>query len=269
MGQSLNDEATFGMTSRFAGKRVLITGASRGLGHVAALAFAEAGARVLVTGRTREPLEALLAAMPSAGRHEVFAADLLADGQVDALTAFVRERLGVPDVVLHALGGGYGFRDSLLSRQQFSILHDLNLGIGAELNRLLIPAMTESGGGRIIHVGSIASGEAVGSVGYNTVKAALAAYVRSLGREIAGQGVVVSAVLPGAFFGPENAFRRLEARSPDVVKDFVERRLPRRRVGDAGEILPLIFLLAGPEASMMAGSCVPIDAGEGVAYLTQ
>ena len=254
------------MVSKFAGKRVLVTGASRGLGHVAALAFGQAGARVIATGRAHEPLEKLRAAMPNSGQHEIFVADLLADGQVEALATFVGERFGGIDVILHALGGGYGFRDALLSRQQFSILHDVNLGIGAELNRLLVPAMIESGGGRIVHVGSIASGEAVGSVGYNTVKAALAAYVRSLGREIAGQGVVVSAVLPGAFFGPENAFWRLEARSPDVVKDFVERRLPRRMVGEAGEIVPLIFLLAGPDASMMAGSCVPIDAGEGVAY---
>lgn len=257
------------MAPKFAGKRVLVTGASRGLGHVAALAFAQAGANVIAAGRAREPLETLRAAMPKSGQHEIFAADLLAGGQIEALAALVHERFGGADVILHALGGGYGFRDALLSREQFSILHDVNLGIGAELNRLLIPTMIKSEGGRIIHVGSIASGEAVGSVGYNTVKAALAAYVRSLGREIAGQGVIVSAVLPGAFFGPENAFRRLEARSPDVVKDFVERRLPRRKVGDAEEIVPLIFLLAGPDALMMAGSCVPIDAGEGVAYLLQ
>lgn len=257
------------MTTDFTGKRVLVTGASRGLGHIAALAFAEAGASVIASGRAREPLEALRAAMPKSGRHEIFTADLLLDGQVEALATFVRDRLGGADVILHALGGGYGFRDALLGRQQLSTLHDVNLGVGAELNRLLVPGMIESGGGHVVHVGSIASGEAVGSVGYNTVKAALAAYVRSLGREVAGQGVIVTAVLPGAFFGPENAFRRLEARNPDVVSDFIERRLPRRKVGDATEIVPLIFLLASPGASMMAGSCVPIDAGEGVAYLPQ
>ncbi|MBM3598875.1 MAG: SDR family oxidoreductase [Alphaproteobacteria bacterium] len=254
------------MAQDFTGKRILVTGASRGLGHVAALAFARAGARVLVAGRTREPLETLRASMPDPDRHEIYVGDLIEPGRTDELASLARQTLSGIDVVLHALGGGYGFRDPLLSRQQFVTLHEVNLGIGAELNRLLVPDMIAAGSGHIVHVGSIASGEAVGSVGYNTVKAALAAYVRSLGRELAGKGVVVTAVLPGAFFGPENAFRRLETRSPEVVRDFVDRRLPRGKVGEADEIVPLIMLLAGPAASMMAGSCVPIDAGEGFAY---
>ena len=97
---------------------------------------------------------------------------------------------------------------------------------------------------------------------YNTSKAALAAYVRSLGREIADTGVIVTGVLPGAFLAPNNAFVRLRENNPEVYKNFVQERLPRKRIGQANEIIPLLLYLSSEAASMMSGCCVPIDAGE-------
>jgi len=97
--------------------------------------------------------------------------------------------------------------------------------------------------------------------------AALAAYVRSLGREIAGSGIVATGILPGGFYAPENSWERLEAKSPDVVKKFIEERLPRKFLGRAEELIPMILLLCSDAASMMGGCLVPIDAGEGRAYI--
>ena len=51
-----------------------------------------------------------------------------------------------------------------------------------------------------------------------------------------------------------------------MVQQFIDERLPRKKIAEADELIPLIALLAGQGASMMAGSCVPIDAGEGIAY---
>ncbi|MBF0304273.1 MAG: SDR family oxidoreductase [Alphaproteobacteria bacterium] len=250
-----------------AGRRVLVTGASKGLGRVAAEAFAAAGARVLGAGRSADKLNDLLATLDPAGGHAIFAVDLLTQAGVAALAAFGQERFGGFDVILHALGGGYGFRDPLPSWEQFETLHRLNLGAGAELNRLLVPGMAEAGGGRIIHVGSVASTDAIASVGYTTIKAALSGYVRTLGRAMAPRGVVVTGILPGAFYAPENSWRRIEATKPEVVADFVRERLPRGYIAEAAEIVPLMLFLAGPGASMMGGALVPIDAGEAVAHV--
>ena len=52
-----------------------------------------------------------------------------------------------------------------------------------------------------------------------------------------------------------------------MVKEFIEKNLPRKRIADVDELLPLIFFLAGKAASMMSGCCVPIDAGEGKSYV--
>ena len=140
------------------------------------------------------------------------------------------------------------------------------MGAAAEINRKIVPDMIERKSGQVVHVCSIASQEATGSVGYNTVKAALAAYVRTLGRELADSGVVVTGVLPGAFYAPGNAWKRLEEKSPEVVEKFINDNLPRKRIAEADEVVPLILFLASDAASMMSGSCVPIDAGEGKAY---
>jgi 3-oxoacyl-[acyl-carrier protein] reductase len=91
--------------------------------------------------------------------------------------------------------------------------------------------------------------------------------VRSLGRELAESGVVVSGILPGAFYAPENSWERLKASKPEVVKEFIKKNLPRKRIAAVDEIMPLIFFLAGETASMMSGCCVPIDAGEGKSYV--
>ena len=207
--------------------RLLVTGASRGLGAVVARSFEN----VTTLGR---------------GEH------LPTDFQCDA--------------VIHCAGGGYGMRAPLLDKTNWITLLEGNLLNGIEINNIVIPGMKARGLGYIVHICSIASGEAVGSVAYNTVKAALAAYVRSLGREMAPHGVVGSGIAPGAFKSPGNAMERLEKQSPEAYQDFINNRLPRKRMGTAEELIPLLKLLVSPEASMMGGTVIPIDAGEGRYY---
>ena len=59
---------------------------------------------------------------------------------------------------------------------------------------------------------------------------------------------------------------RLLERNPEAYADFIQTRLPRGKMGEAQELIPLLKYLASPEASMMAGCVVPIDAGEGHYY---
>lgn len=230
-------------------KRLLIVGASRGLGAEASAYF-------------QNHYEVM-----------VLKFDYLKPAQWDG-------QLGIPpgglvgsaggwdkiDAVLHCQGGGMGLRGPLITAEGFYQLFALNLAAAAEVNRYVLPSMLAAGAGAICHVCSIASSEAIGSVGYNTVKAALGAYVRSLGREVARYGVVVTGVAPGGFRSPQGAMERLEKNHPGAYREFIEERLPRGRMGEPAEILPLLEFLLSEKASMMGGSVVPIDAGEGRAY---
>ncbi len=97
----------------------------------------------------------------------------------------------------------------------------INLGSVAEINRLVVPEMMERESGNLVHVGSIASSEAVGSVGYNTVKAGLAAYVRSIGKELARSHIVATGILVGGFTAPENAMFRLKTLTPKPINNLL------------------------------------------------
>ena len=252
--------------SKLQGKRVLVTGASKGLGAVAAPALAEQGAKLVLMARTHDKLEAVRRTCPFPEKHLSLSLDLLDMEELRAGVQRAQEFLGGIDVVLHAAGGGLGFRDPLLSSSEFLKLFTLNLGAVAEINRLVIPEMKSGHSGNLVHVGSIASSEGVGSVGYNAVKAALAAYVRTLGRELAAFHVVVTGILPGGFTAPGNAMERLEANNPEAYRKFVEERLPRKVMGQAQELIPMLLILCSVDASMMGGCMVPIDAGEGRSY---
>lgn len=221
--------------------KILITGANRGLGLVACESFTKDGWEVFPFTRK----------------------------ELDFTQINPSWMVGLPedvDVVLHCAGGGLGLKGPYLTPQGMYELFMTNLGGGLEVNRRFAPRMQAEGYGRIIHVCSIASGESIGSVGYNCIKAALAAYVRSLGRELAPYGVVVSGVSPGAFIAPDNAMMRLQRNHPEAYKDFLDRRLPRGYIGQASELMPIIKYLASEEASMMGGSIIPVDAGEGFYY---
>lgn len=248
-------------------RRILITGASKGLGAVAAVAFAERGARLALLARSQDKLESVRQSCQDPQRHLIIPVDLLEVEEIESSVEKAKEFLGGIDVVLHSAGGGLGFRNDLLTHGELLKLFALNLGAAAEINRLVAPEMQQRRSGNLVHVGSIASNEGVGSVGYNTVKAALAAYVRSLGREMNRFNVIATGILPGGFIGPENAMARLQESNPEAYESFIQDRLPRQIMGDARELIPMLLLLCSEGASMMGGCLVPIDAGEGRAYV--
>lgn len=250
-------------------KSIIITGASKGLGSVCAKALADQGARLVLMARSKEKLEKVRLSLDCPEMHLSIPLDLTDMSQLSEGIKKAKSFFADIDVVLHVVGGGLGLRDPLLDADGLRRLFTLNLVVAAEINRLIVPDMIKKGKGNLVHIASIASTEATGSVGYNTVKAALAAYVRSIGREIAGSGVVATGILPGGFYAPENSWERLEAKSPEIVKKFIDERLPRKFLGRAGELIPMILLLCSDAASMMGGCLVPIDAGEGISYLVQ
>jgi 3-oxoacyl-[acyl-carrier protein] reductase len=248
-------------------KNILITGASKGLGAVCARGFAEQGARLALVARSRELLEGVVQSCADPERHTLIAADLLNLEAIPATVDQVMGFLGRIDAVLHVAGGGLGLREPLIAAPDLLSLFRLNVVAASEINRFIVPSMRVQHHGNLVHVGSISGGESTGSVGYNTVKAALAAYVRSLGNELAATSLVVTGIQPGGFRAPGNSWERMEATQPKIVEQFVHQRLPRGRLAQAEEIVPLLSFLCSDAASMMGGCMVPIDAGEGKTYV--
>ena len=105
-------------TYELAGKRVIITGASRGLGQACAEAFAREGARLLLTARSSARLTKIKESLPNSAQHSVYGGDLTQPEEIGNLGR-AAEEFGDIDVILHTMGGGLGMRDPLLAWDEF------------------------------------------------------------------------------------------------------------------------------------------------------
>ncbi|MBP2704023.1 SDR family NAD(P)-dependent oxidoreductase [Microbispora sp. RL4-1S] len=174
-----------------AGARVLITGASSGIGAATATAMAARGARLVLTGRDREALEAVAAR--TGGR--VLLADLRTD--VDDLA----ERAGQIDVLVGNAGEGWCGPLAEMPAGAVERLVAVNLTAPIRLTRALLPGMTARGRGHLVYVASIAGAVGVREEAvYSATKAGLLAFAESLRYEVSG--VHVTVVLPGVVDTP-------------------------------------------------------------------
>ena len=177
------------------GARVLLTGATGGLGRAISKALDERGAHLLLTGRRQEALDELARELQSA---EGLAADLADRADVEALPG----RAGRVDVLVHNAGlPGSGRLESFTPDEIDRVL-DVNLRAGIMLTHALLPAMTERGAGQLVYVSSM-SGKipTVRASIYGATKYGLRGFAGGLRDDLHGTGVGVSTVLPGPIQG--------------------------------------------------------------------
>lgn len=253
------------------GKCALVTGAGRGLGQAIARCLAKEGARVALVARSESDLQALSDEMggAAAGHHAV-AMDLMPDG---APAALMRNLAGHDfadlDIVVHNLGGTLDIKDPFCSLEDWRRVYRFNFEVAVELNTMVVPGMQSRGWGRVVHISSISAMENHGPVTYCAMKAALTAYTRSFGGVVAPDGVVVSAVLPGAVFTDRGYWDTASRENPVHVEKFLTERQRIGRFGRTEEIGNYVTYLCSELASFNTGSIVPVDGGQGRGYFGQ
>ncbi len=254
------------LEKEFLGKKIIVTGASRGLGKMACEALANKGAKIAMMSRSKKEMDIIKKKLKNSSDHISIKVDLQKNNTIKSAIIKAKRFLKGIDIVIHIAGGGLGLKEKLIKNDDLKTLLQINLGAPAEINRLVVQTKSKNNSLKLVHIGSIASNEAVASVGYNVAKSALATYVRSLGRELYKNKVVVTGILPGGFIAPNNAMERLKKKNPRAYKNFIKKRLPRGKMGTYNEVLPMLLFLCSKHSSMMGGCLVPIDAGEGKAY---
>jgi NAD(P)-dependent dehydrogenase (short-subunit alcohol dehydrogenase family) len=254
----------FGLKDRLA----LVTASGRGIGRAIALCLAREGARVAVVSRTQSDIDSLLSELKGEGHFGV-SLDLCAEGGPAELVEKLGASFGMPTIVVHNIGGTLDVKDPFCSLEDWRRVYRHNFEVIVELNGMLVPKMQEDKWGRVVHISSIASMENHGPVTYCSMKAALTAYTRSLGGVVAPDGVVVSAVLPGAVFTEGGYWDNTSKDNPDHVHKFLNERQRIGRFGETVEIGNYVTFLCSDRASFNTGSIVPVDGGQGRGYFGQ
>ncbi len=244
-------------------KKVFVTGGGRGIGRAIAMEFAKEGAKVAVSSRTELDLTKLVEEMGGGKKgHYAVTADLTKEGAPKKVMKNIWENFGRPDVLINNVGDALGITDPLCPLSDWHKVFRINLEVAIELNNLLIPEMLKKKWGRIVNIASTASMENNGPVTYCAAKAALLAYTRSLGRVYAKDGIVISAMIPGAVIGPKSYWDiALKERSDHAAK-YIRERCPLGRFGTPDEISAMVVLLCSQRATFCQGSIVPVDGGQ-------
>jgi 3-oxoacyl-[acyl-carrier protein] reductase len=178
--------------------RVVVTGASRGIGRATALALAERGAKLTLVGRGSAALSAVRAELEARGALEEVILAELADPE-SVQKAAQKLSTGRYDAIIHA--AGIVERSPLVSLDLDSLRrqHEVNFIAPLALTRAVLPAMLKARQGRILFVSSISAVVSTPSqIAYNSSKAALTIAMRCLAEELHDTGVMTAAVLPGA-----------------------------------------------------------------------
>jgi len=243
-------------------KKVLVVGASKGIGRATAIAFAKEGAVVSVVARSEDLLVDLVNEMggESLG-HRHRGADLLESGVPVSVVKSLESDSGEFDIVVHCVGGGTGARDPLSSTEEWKKDWDLNVGIAIDINNHIVPKMRERGWGRVIHVSSISGESLRGNALYAVSKKCLTAYSTVLGREVAQDGVVVSAVMPGAVSFDGSYWDKAKDQETEKYNDFLRHHQAIGRMGTTEEIAAHIVFLSSEQASFATGAAIAVDGG--------
>jgi short-subunit dehydrogenase len=176
-----------------AGKKVLLTGATGGIGRRIASTLAAAGAEVIVSGRSAEALTELVDSLPGSG-HSVLAADL---GLVGAAQELASQAGAVDMLVANAALPSTG-RITDLTDEQVARMLRINLESPILLAQALLPGMLERGQGKLVMIGSLAgkAGSPRSSI-YNATKFGLRGFAFGLAADLAGSPVSITLVAPG------------------------------------------------------------------------
>ena len=247
---------------RLDGRKALITGAgSYGIGRAIGLGFAREGADVAIHYHSRPEVAAsVVADIEALGRRScALQADLSAGEACRRLVRDATERLRGLDIIVTAAAAIYRKPILEITDAEWDHMMALNLrgtfACATEAARIM---RAQGAQGRIILIGSIVQQLALaGQVAYGTTKAGVAQLARGMAYELAGDGITVNVIAPGATLTDFNR----EHLSDPKVRASREAAIPMGRIGDPEDMVEAAIYLASPGAAYTTGITIFVDGG--------
>lgn len=244
------------MLKSLAGKTVIVTGASRGIGRGIAIRFGLAGINVLAVSRSQADADGVAAMI---GAHAAgFAADVATPEGCAAMVAAAVQTFGGVDILCANAGIFPAAKLSEMTPEEFDHVINTNLRSAFLSTQSVLPAMTKAGAGRIILTSSI-TGPITGYPGwshYGASKAGQLGFMRTAALELAPKNITVNAVLPGNIMT-----EGLAGNGPDYIA-AMEASIPLKRLGSVEDIANAVLFLASEEAAYITGQTITVDGGQ-------
>ncbi len=244
------------MSGLLAGKGVLVTGASRGLGRTLARVFAEEGARVAFSyTRDEEGARATLAAIQAAGREgRAFLASVLDTQATEAMVRELETAWGGIDVLVNNAGVTQNLPLALMEEEDWDRVMDVNVKGTFLTSRAVARGMIGRRAGVILNIGSLVGGRMMEApIHYTASKAAVAGFTAALAKELARHRIRVLCLAPGLL--EDGVGRSLPEHK---LADYLE-HCALERVGTFEEVARFAAFLVSDTNSYMSGETVVID----------
>ncbi len=243
------------------GKTALITGGSRGLGLQMAEALGEQGARLVITSRKQNELDEAVAHLKQRGIDVMaVASDLSKESSVAPLVDTAMKQLGHIDILINNAGATWGSPAEDHPLDAWDKVMNLNVRSIFLLSQAVgKQSMIPRRYGRIVNIASIAglsgNGPDMQTLAYNTSKAAVINFTRTLAGEWGKYGITVNALAPGFF--PSKMSRGLLEKMGDAAAE----RAPLRRLGDDEDLKGAVLLFATDAGKHITGQTLAVDGG--------
>jgi NAD(P)-dependent dehydrogenase (short-subunit alcohol dehydrogenase family) len=251
-----------------------VSGASQGLGAAIAAELRREGCRVALLARNFDKLEAVARSIGADAPGSVLPirCDVLSRADIEAAVAQVIARFGGVDILVNNAGGPSGARAfEEVSDAEWTLTYELNVLSAVRLTRAALPSMLAKGWGRIINVSSESAVQPDPIMpDYNSAKAALNAFTKTLSKSHAARGILCNAVAPAFMESPalHNAIAAAAAQQ-GIDAAAAEQQMLRtirphievKRSGRAEELAAAVAFLASERASFINGCILRVDGG--------
>ena len=241
-------------TDAFAGRVVLVTGASRGIGSAIAQAFSRTGSRVIGTATTEGGAKAISEALAGTGKGVMF--DVTDAAAADALIQSIVKDEGKIDILVNNAGITRDTLSMRMTDENWNAVLEADLTGAFRLVRAALRPMMRARYGRIVNLASVVgvTGNA-GQANYAAAKAGLIAMSRSVAREVAARSITVNCVAPG--FIETDMTKTI----PEAMRETLLKEIPAQRFGKPEDIAQAVLFLASDAASYITGAVLHTNGG--------
>lgn len=250
-------------------KKAIIGGSTQGIGLAIAQGMASAGATITLVARDEERLKSILPSLatPFNQLHQYLVADYAQPLQLQLIVEQHLKQFGGYDILVNNTGGPPGGPLLYAKLEDIQAALNQHLFCNHILVQTLVPAMKSNTYGRIINIVSTSVREPLAGLGVsNTTRGAVAAWAKTLSKELADSGITVNNILPGATQTKRlsdliHQKARTSQTTAEAVAQAMQGTIPAGRFGTVEEIAALAVFLASPQAAYITGTSIPVDGG--------